>query len=190
MSEKKKENKSKKSYLKMIILVITILLLLGFVFAFFTTCNPSIQKGYNVGIFANDFEGNETSNVCGIFVKKTKNDVNKDVSLVFSYGYLKEENYTDFNVRIYIEDYNHGMHILKEEDIANFYTEDYKAYKPGLLRSEIKYNKYETITLNFKDYTYGKVVIVLSCLDSNKQQLKTTMELNYEKNSYDQVVFS
>lgn len=163
------------------------LMVLGASLLLMFNCNSPLAVGYSSSVFDDD----ETGLCTGIVISKRKTNLDNDVKMTFSYGYLKEEEYKDFQVIIYLEDEMDGMIVLKDEKIDDFYSDNYLCIKPGLLNSDIKYKKYEEISYCFKDLVKGKVVIELYYKDKNNQQLTKSSEIEYTvQKDYKKVEFN
>ena len=161
-------------WLFIILILIGLFTLLVFVY------NPKISIGYNQGLFKNEAKNYSFEGRVGIFLKKTRFKTRDKVTCYFSYGYYKEEELHDFNVLIFINDDVNGMESLFEDDIDNFYSEEYSVIKPSFLSGDLKYAKYQDVDIDFSNYTKGTIGITLSCLDENNQRLEIIQEVSYE----------
>ena len=172
-----------KKYRPLIILIIAISLLVIIILSMIR-CNPAVSTGYNRLIFSD----NDTSICCGMVVSKKRNNLENDVNITYSYGYLKEEELTDFHLSIFVEDEDRGVIFIKDEKISDFYVDENKCIKSSIFRSDIKYQKYLDASFNFKDLKSGKLTIRITCKDELKQEHTIISTLSY-KVSYDKLIF-
>lgn len=155
-------------------------IIIGVFVAFTFLYNPSISVGYSEGIVKNEAKDYPFEGRVGILLKKTRYNIKDKVTAFFSYGYYKEEKYKDFHVLIFVEDEDKGMVAYLDQDIDNFYSDDYQVIKPSIFNGDLKYAKYENIEIDFNEYKSGKIAIVLSCVDENNQTLQITQKISYE----------
>ena len=160
--------------------VFILFIVIGVFVVFALIYNPSISVGYDEGLIRNDAKEYPFQGRVGILLKKTRYKIKDKVTGFFSYGYYEKEELTDFHIMIYIEDEDKGMECLFESDIDNFYSDEYQVIKPSLIGGDLKYAKYENLEIDFSSYTNGVLVIKLTALDKNYQNLEISKQVSYE----------